>query len=210
MEMLKLLVVVLVMLLLLQLHGNANKLGNKDAKQYLLKDDVVVINGVIEMPAPNTGALNGTSNIEYPEGFTNTNSLIIGLMGHNTTHKDWWSTTSDHNLPSSNNFGSGNLVATLKPENISISCSKVDDVAPKNDVSYKIVLMKIPEFVKGVDYQLGDVNEDKEINQTDADIVLKYTVGEVGLTEQQWKAADANEDGEVTALDAAVIQRMNT
>ena len=201
MEMLKLLVVVLVTLLLLQLHGNANKLGNKDAKQYLLKDDVVVINGKIKMPAANSGTLNGTTNVDYPEGYTNQNTLILGIMAHNTTHTDWWSTTSDHDLPSSNNLGSGNLLATLKPENISVSSTKVDDVAPGNDVTFKIILAKIPNYEKNVDYTLGDVNKDGEITKDDLTLLQNYIAGTGTLTEKQLKAADVNKDGYIDTGD---------
>ena len=180
----------------------------EDGSAYVLKNDIVVINGIIEMPASGSGLLGGSAEINYPNGFTSKNSVVIGIMGHSTVHEDWWSTTADGNLASSYLLGSANLVATLKPNNITISSSKLGDETPGNNVAYKLILMKTPQYTKNVDYILGDVNGDGEITQDDADMVLSYTVGDIALTDKQWKAADANEDGEVTTLDAAIIQRM--
>lgn len=179
----------------------------EDGSAYVLKNDIVVINGIIVMPAAGSEYLDGSVEIDYPEGFSSENSLVISLMGHSTIHEDWWSTTSD-NSASSYLLGNANLVATLKPDKIRISSDKLSSQTPGNNVTYKLILMKTPQYTKNVDYILGDVNGDGEITQEDADMVLSYTVGDIALTDKQWKAADANEDGEVTPLDAAVIQTM--
>lgn len=173
----------------------------EDGSAYILKNNIVIITGTINMPEANSGIGNGTADIKYPDGFTSQNTLIIGLMGHNTTHPDWWSTTTDHNISSASLLGTGNLVATLKPENIRISSNKVADEMPSNNVTYKLVLMKIPQYIKDIDYTLGDVNEDGEITQDDLTLLQNYIAGTVSLTEKQLKAADVNNDGYIDTGD---------
>ncbi len=54
-------------------------------------------------------------------------------------------------------------------------------------------------------YNLGDVNDDGEINSTDALKTLESSVGKAKLSTAQYKAADVNKDGTVTATDALII-----
>ena len=59
-------------------------------------------------------------------------------------------------------------------------------------------------------YDLGDVNDDGNINAVDASRVLtayalKATGQDMGLTEKQIEAADVNDDGKVDAVDASII-----
>ena len=58
------------------------------------------------------------------------------------------------------------------------------------------------EFAK---YTPGDVNNDGDINNIDAMLVLQYTVGIIGETELCVEAADVNGDGEHNNIDAMLI-----
>ncbi len=61
--------------------------------------------------------------------------------------------------------------------------------------------------VEGTQILVGDVNNDGEINMSDAILVLRHIAGIIELTGDQLKAADVNADGEITVLDAQLIQR---
>lgn len=54
----------------------------------------------------------------------------------------------------------------------------------------------------------GDVNEDGEVNTTDARLVLQTAVGKAELTQRAAKAADVNGDGEVNTTDARLILQL--
>lgn len=56
-------------------------------------------------------------------------------------------------------------------------------------------------------YKLGDVDENGEINASDALAALRISVGDGTWTENQRLAADANKDEEVAAADALLILR---
>ncbi|MCH5299420.1 MAG: starch-binding protein [Ruminococcus sp.] len=61
--------------------------------------------------------------------------------------------------------------------------------------------------IEGIDYTLGDVNADGNINIIDATLVQKYAINISDLTETQRLAADVNKDGEVDINDATEIQK---
>ncbi len=54
-------------------------------------------------------------------------------------------------------------------------------------------------------FELGDINEDKKINATDALIALETTVGNYKPSKSQAKAADLDKDGRITSNDALII-----
>jgi len=51
------------------------------------------------------------------------------------------------------------------------------------------------------------VNQDGEINLTDAKLVMKYYNGEIELDVQQEKNADTNGDGKVNLIDTKRIMQ---
>lgn len=69
-------------------------------------------------------------------------------MSHNTMHEDWWSTSSNSKYTNSMIKGSGDLTATLKPDNIKVSSNKVTTEEDRKDVTFKITLMKLPELTE--------------------------------------------------------------
>ena len=199
-------VMLLVMLILLPNHGNADKLGNKDAREYITNDKFVTIIGTIEMPEANSEQLGSSASFKYPEGFNGSNCVIISLMSHNSIHPDWWNTrTSADGVGYA--AGSQDLRAALKPNEFTVWSTKASTAQSRNDVTFKITLMKLPELLEGTDYKLGDVNGDGKITQEDADLVNKFYVGTIALTDRQVKAADVNKDGKVTPADATKIQQ---
>lgn len=119
--------------------SNINK--NLDTKKS--KGDFVVLTGTISMPEKGDSTLTGSVEVSYPSGFTKDNCAVISLMGHNTTHTDYWSTTINSEDALSLSLGNGDLVATLKPSSIRIMSNKPSDAASRKDVTFKLVLMKI-------------------------------------------------------------------
>ena len=103
--------------------------------------------------------------------------------------------------------GSGDLCARLKSDRITISSNKVSIEEDRKDITFKITLMKLPELVKGIDYTLGDVNGDGQINSEDFNLLNNYMQGNVSLTLQQLKAADINKDGKIDAMDSYKLQQ---
>ena len=58
-----------------------------------------------------------------------------------------------------------------------------------------------------VNYMLGDVNGDGEVNASDVILVMRYGLGIIDLNDVQLAAADFNKDGQVNASDALAIMR---
>ena len=61
-----------------------------------------------------------------------------------------------------------------------------------------------------LEYNIGDVNNDKKINSADALRVLEFAVGKANLTKSQQKAADLNKDKKVNSQDAYIILSIAT
>ncbi len=61
-----------------------------------------------------------------------------------------------------------------------------------------------------LEYNIGDVNNDKKINSADALRALEFAVGKAKLTKSQEKAADINKDGKVNSQDAYIILSIAT
>ena len=54
----------------------------------------------------------------------------------------------------------------------------------------------------------GDANSDNQVSIIDVIYVLKYIVGGIDLTTEQFTNADLNGDGKLTILDAIMVQRL--
>lgn len=65
--------------------------------------------------------------------------------------------------------------------------------------------LTIGQYVPPADEYLGDVNEDDEIDTTDASLIIAYYYDRVDLSEEQVKHADVNNDGEVDTIDANMV-----
>lgn len=170
-------------------------------------DRFVTIIGTITMPEINEDLLGGSTEINYPEGFNNENSVVISVMSHNTVRDDWWSTPLNGKIGGSTVMGNQDVVVTLKSDKIRIGSTKGATSEPRRDVTFKITLMKLPELLEGTDYELGDVNGDGAINGEDFNLLNNYMQGNASLTLQQLKAADINKDGKIDAMDSYKLQQ---
>ena len=74
----------LLLVILLVLLGNANKLGNKDASQYVTNDRFAVITGTITI---NNG--NGIVSVDYPTGFSQQNCVPVSYGFNYVTDGTW-------------------------------------------------------------------------------------------------------------------------
>lgn len=122
--------------------GNVNFDGSGNVVITTTQANIAVVTGIIEMPEKSNSVLGGTTEINYPEGFTKDNSVIISLMSHNSVYKDYWSTPSINNS-NSMILGNGNLRASLRSEFIKVYADKVNIEENRKDITFKIVLMKV-------------------------------------------------------------------
>lgn len=151
-------------------------------------------------------------NIDFPKGFNKDNCVCIAFGMKTYEEKNYSYGVA---FTESNRFVTGSYIRNVvlgntNDDNSKISLHVWNMTTAQHTVYYRLVLMKIPTYVEGIDYKLGDVDQNGKIEEADGDVVLKYTTGEIGLTEQQLKAADVNKDGKVEALDAAIIKRYAT
>ena len=102
-----------------------------------------VMTGTITMPAASSGTLTGYVEVSYPEGFTQSNCIVAGLMSHNTMNAGQWSTTMNSQDALSMMFGNGDLTVIFKSSVIRIMSNKTADSTTARDVTYKLVLMKL-------------------------------------------------------------------
>ena len=178
----------------------------EDGSAYMIKNQFVTLYGTIKMPEANSGSLNGSLIFNYPEGFTKDNCVVISLMSHNTVNEDRWSTPISSQHSSVALLGNGDTEVILETDNIRIMSFKNDDAMPRNDVSFKITLMKLPV----PEYTLGDVNDDGVIDEADYEIVKDYIMGNRVLTDKEFKAADMNNDYKINSGDTfLLIEKIN-
>lgn len=177
----------------------------EDRSAFVLKDNIVTIFGTIQMPEANDENLTGITYVNYPNGFNKDNCIIIGLMSHNTSHTDYWSTPMSSESISSAQLGNGNLMATLTSDNIRVRSDKSNAAMPRKDVTFKLALLKYEPDVS--DYELGDVNMNGEVFEEDLTLLNSYLAGNTTLTGKQFKLADMNSDGAVDSTDAGLLNQ---
>lgn len=113
-------------------------------------------------------------------------------------------------IPSSSNTTVSQ--STTIPQSVSTTSNTNTTISPKTTVTYTTsttttTTPSIPEQHKNI---LGDVNNDSQINASDASSVLSYyamisTNKDGGYTEEQKLAADVNNDSQINAVDASNI-----
>lgn len=180
----------------------------EDGSAYVLKNNIVVLRGIKQLQASSSAGeyVDTAWQIDYPTGFNKDNTIVLAYQGSlNDNYEGAYGV---------NPFVSGAQLTASIPRCISLKTDKISVHAfhssnNTQEYKYKIVLMKIPEYIEGVDYILGDVNEDGIIDNNDVQLVQNYIVGtEPYLTEKQYRAADVNKDGEITTRDASLIEDM--
>lgn len=155
----------------------------------------------------------GQTIINYPEGFNKDNCVVISIGARNVS-KDFWGYGSETECPGSYNSGLVEKGVIFRNSDMLLNfrCDGLDlgGTASENredTYCYKIVLMKLPELIKGVDYILGDIDGDGAINNNDLTLVQNYIMGTKALTEKQFKAADVNKDEKITSADYVKIKQ---
>lgn len=121
--------------------GNVNFDGSGNVVITTTQANIAVLTGSFELPG--SGTLAGSVNINYPTGYSKDNSIIISLMGHGKVNDSWWSTSTAPDFNTALTRGTGNLGASLKSSNITISAQKIDASANADTITFKLVLMKI-------------------------------------------------------------------
>lgn len=183
----------------------------------IYSDNIAVISGQMELEANSQSNFeNGDEqqtilNIDFPKGFNKNNCVCLAFGMKTYAEKNYSYGVA---FTESNRFSSGsyirNVILGSGDNDSKIGLHVWNMATGQHTVYYRLVLMKIPTYVEGVDYKLGDVDQNGKIEEADADLVLNYLVGKAGLTEQQLKAADINKDGKINSYDALMIKKYAT
>lgn len=171
-------------------------------------DKFAIVEGIIVTPALGSEDTKGSISLNYPTGFNKNNCMVISLMSQNYGGDGYsYNTSTSLGLASEEIAGCYGLHASLRSDEIIISLRKVNVNAQPKNIHVRLVLMKLPTLVEGVDYILGDVNGDGQITSDDAELLLNYCAGNTGLTYKQTKSADVNKDGMITSADGLLINK---
>lgn len=133
---------------MLVLFGNANKLGGKEAKNYITHDKFTIILDTVTGDGSKSSL---TKNINFPTGFNNNNCVIISAMAQNVNSQiGAWGTGT---VFSSSNYTTGALPlkATISKNGVGIEIKNItftNGQSPEiynisGTFNYIIVLMRI-------------------------------------------------------------------
>ncbi len=174
----------------------------------LYSDNIAVISGQMELEANSQSNLENDAeqqtilDIDFPKGFNKDNCVCIAFGMKTYAERNYSYGVA---FSSSNRFLTGsyirNVILGSGDNNSKIALHVWNMATGQHTVYYRLVLMKIPTYVEGVDYKLGDVNEDGNINKADLDLLGEFLTGNAPLTEKQIKAADVNRDGTLNTAD---------
>ena len=176
--------------------------GNSDVVVNTIQNNIAVISGQMILEANSQSNLNSNIeqqtilNIDFPRGFNKDNCFCL-TFGIKTNEDKNYSYGVGDSISNRSFTGSliRNVILGASNDNSKIALHVWQPSTSQKTAYYRLVLMKIPTYVEGVDYKLGDVDQNGKVEEKDGDMVLQYTVGKSGLTEQQRKAADVNKDG---------------
>lgn len=158
----------------------------------IYKDNFAILNGKITL---SNGS--GSTKVNYPTGFTYKNCVALAV-GVDIYGEQCFS----YNI-------AGQMVfeARLTDTIINIKSISIDGIGSSSTKNYRLVLMKLPDLKEKVDYTVGDINNDGNINQTDLNLLTGYIQGKNALTDKQIKAADVNRDGTIDTGDTYKLSR---
>lgn len=179
---------------------------NKCKKEVCSKDDFATIYGSITTPEAGSDVINAHIDLNYPEGFNKDNCVIISLMAdpQSLANRSWKTTGATGKSAEIGYYG---LRASMNKDNISVYLYKVDVAENSRKSNIRLVLMKLPEYIEGFDYILGDINGDGKVNNEDLDLIQDYLLGKIALNSKQFAAADVNKDGIINTSDMLQIQK---
>ena len=147
-------------------------------------------------------------NIDFPQGFNKDNCvcLAFGMKTYAENNYSYGVAFSETNRFTTGSYYR-NIILGSGDNKSKIGLHVWNMATGQHIVYYRLVLMKIPTYVEGVDYKLGDVNEDGNINKADLDLLGEFLTGNAPLTEKQIKAADVNKDGVLDTGDTLKLAR---
>ena len=149
-----------------------------------------------------------TWNIEYPTGFSKNNCIVLAFQGSLETNLRVGA------------YGTGpvtstNAVRATLPRTVAlwddlINLDCWNPAYSEKTYHYKLVLMKLPEAdITG--YELGDINMDHQLNQSDLDLMQEYQRENIAFTDKQFKLADMDGNGKIDSGDTYdLIEKINS
>ena len=172
----------------------------------MYNDNIVVIKGIKNITIEENQSLDYTFEVNYPEGFSK-DSIVLAFGTKRLDESKGYSygTRGTEKVPGafvSTAFGKS--VTLLSDRMIADFYYSYDGASHSKEsysIEYEIVLMKVPSYAEGIDYKLGDINEDGNIDQTDLDLLNDFFLGKTSLTEKQIKTADVNKYGVLNSGD---------
>lgn len=169
-------------------------------------ENFAIVKGTIITPEANSGNWFGETQINYPEGFTQNNCIVISIMS-TLLGNDNWKTPGASGRAVEATGGNYSSTAILGDDNITARVFKISDGEGTKRIEIKIVLMKLPT---GNDAPLlGDVNLDGEITEADKILIPDFIVNGGALTFDQYANADCdpNRDGKINSGDTLQIEK---
>lgn len=131
------------------MHGNADKLGNKAANQYVTKDRYATITGSMTLDANTQSNLESDiqqqtlKKIDFPTGFNKDNCVCIALGMRIDTNKNYsYGTSSSISNQAVSGSFPRHVVLGAADDNTKISLQVWQSATSKKTVYYKIVLMR--------------------------------------------------------------------
>ena len=185
----------------------------EDGSAYILRNNIVVLNGITNIHVDADSSLSHQFNLNYPSGFNKNNTIILAFGSRRADNEALgfsFGTLSVSTASALISTSIGKKVTLNEDDmlcNIYFNYNGASHNAYDYKFEYKIVLMKLPELIEGTDYVVGDLNEDGSINQTDLDLLSEYVLGNTALTENQVKAADVNRDGYIDTGDTLKLSK---
>lgn len=138
---------VLLLLIQLRLHGNAEKLGEKEASEYITIDRFAIVSSSM---VGNENSESLTETVAFPEGFNNNNCVVISAMVEDASTNPGNSSTGTTFQLADFRKGALPCKVTLSKSGIQI---EIRNISISNNVNptilsaagtfcYKIVLMR--------------------------------------------------------------------
>lgn len=124
--------------------GNANVDGSGNVTITTTQSNIAVVTTSITTPAAGSETTTVNTDVNYPSGFTQSNSVIISLMARNTgLTEQRWGTVGDTESSLELQEGVYGLRASMRPSVIKVFTSKLSTTEAANTRQIRIVLMKI-------------------------------------------------------------------
>lgn len=115
-----------------------------DLQGVVKSNDFALITTQVTTPEANNDSLSASTNVDYPEGFTKDNCIVVGLMGNNPAKNQYWSTFIESGTSLGYIGGVGGLRAILFDDHIVVQRTKSTTTEPSSTSNIRIVLMKLP------------------------------------------------------------------